>query len=65
MGLAEVDPVVVGFGGRGGLQTELDGLFGLTGDSQRKLAVGVAVAFDLLAEHHDPHARHRMALAVA
>ena len=57
--------MVVGFGGRCGLQTELNGLFGLTGDLQRKLAVGVAVAFDLLAEHHDSHARHRMSLAVA
>ena len=63
--MAEVDPVVVGFGGRCGLHSELNGLFGLAGDSKRKLAVSVAMAFDPFAEHHDSHARHRMSLAVS
>ena len=57
--------MVVGFGGLWGLHAELYGLIGLARDSQRELAVRVAEAFDLLAEHDEPHVLGRAALAVA
>ena len=57
--------MVVGLGAWGALETELNGLIELAGDTQRELTVCVTACLDLFPENHQPHVRGRAALAVA